>query len=642
MKQWLSKLSIREKLLLLTLCSVIGFIVIAVYQYVTLQRERSLIEQMYKGNFTANNTLRSLHYGVVKSVQTGLDLVAGNIAVSDAQVIFKRYEEGDSLSSSLQAMWEIYTASYTNGSNFLQRNNSIVQDSLAGELHTDVPEFLKQFTLVAGPVKSGNTSSEVINTPVIQMMMLRNKLEDTFEQMARFEEIKAKAGYEQAEQISRESIIVALVILVVILGILLVISSQIISAIVVPIGMLSQKARSVAEGNLDETIEYTSGDEIGSLACSLNEMLYQIRQSERKAKEYLAQSVAEFLIVMERFADGDLTVQIDCQDNDDLAKLYSGFNTAVQQLRQTVQIVQETVAATAQDTVQISSATEQMAMNAGEQSRSLNEVWVAIEQMTSTISTNAQHTSQASQTALQSEIRASESGETVRLTLEKIREIAAVVSQSATTIEQLGKSTGEIGDIILVIHEIADQTNLLALNAAIEAARAGEQGRGFAVVADEVRKLADRTATATKQIAGMVKTIQQETNSAVEIIHHGNQQVKEGMALADRAGVALADIVSGTQAVCNQINFIAAASSEMSTTSGYIAQNISEVTATVEEAGKGIGEIANNTEALRIKATQLHSLMEQFKIQEEPIESKAPLVALPYRRNSTALPTMAA
>ena len=184
----------------------------------------------------------------------------------------------------------------------------------------------------------------------------------------------------------------------------------------------------------------------------------------------------------------------------------------------------------------------------------------------------------------------------------------------AGTVGDLGKSSDQIGQIISVIDDIADQTNLLALNAAIEAARAGEQGRGFAVVADEVRKLAERTTKATKEIADMIRKIQADTKEAVASMAEGTKNVTEGIRLADMAGSSLAEIVTISQRVTDMVTEIAGASEEQSAAGEQIAKNVDAIRAVTGETAMGEQQIARAAEDLNRLTEHLQELTSKFRL----------------------------
>jgi len=192
--------------------------------------------------------------------------------------------------------------------------------------------------------------------------------------------------------------------------------------------------------------------------------------------------------------------------------------------------------------------------------------------------------------------------------------IAARVKDTAKTVEDLGTRSDQIGQIIGTIEDIADQTNLLALNAAIEAARAGEQGRGFAVVADEVRALAERTTRATREISVMIKAIQNETRGAVAAIEEGVAEVEKGTEYSISSGQALEQILSQINDVTMQVNQIATAAEEQTATTGEIASNIQKITVVVQQTAGGAAETATASSELSRVAEELQRLVRTFKL----------------------------
>jgi len=197
-----------------------------------------------------------------------------------------------------------------------------------------------------------------------------------------------------------------------------------------------------------------------------------------------------------------------------------------------------------------------------------------------------------------------------------MKKIEEVVENSSKTISELGESSNQIGEIIKVINEIADQTNLLALNAAIEAARAGEQGRGFAVVADEVRKLAERTTNATNEIVDMVSRIQKDSKNAVLAIEQGNDEVAKGMDEASKAGKSMQKIVSSSNDVLDISTHVAAASEEQSAAIEQISQSIAGMNTVAHESAAGVDQVAIASTDLSELAENLQNLVAQFKLVE--------------------------
>ncbi len=321
--------------------------------------------------------------------------------------------------------------------------------------------------------------------------------------------------------------------------------------------------------------------------------------------------------VLAFMADGDFTQNISGEYKGDHKLIINSINKLHSSLSKLIANVQDAVDATASASAQISSSAEEMASGAQLQSTQASEVAAAVEEMTKTIFETTKSTSVASETAKKSGKMAKEGVGVVTQTITGMNRIADVVSKSADTVFALGQSSDKIGEIVQVIDDIADQTNLLALNAAIEAARAGEQGRGFAVVADEVRKLAERTTKATKEIASMIKQIQKDTDSAVESIREGKDEVEAGKKLATEAGKALEEIASGTQKVTDIIVQVAATGEEQSATSEQISKSIDGISNVTRETAGGIEQMARSAEDLNRLTTNLQDLLSTFIIKKQ-------------------------
>ena len=284
--------------------------------------------------------------------------------------------------------------------------------------------------------------------------------------------------------------------------------------------------------------------------------------------------------------DGDLTKRLDDSRNDEIGQLAGWFNTFLENLRALVGEIKGVTHQVAGAATEIAASSEEMAAGLSHQSEQTSLVSASTERMATTSEEVA--------------ARSTQGRSVVEKTVEEIALIAREVTDSAGAVGELGRKSEEIGQIISAINDIADQTNLLALNAAIEAARAGVHGQGFAVVAGEVRRLADRTTQATEQIAASIKEIQAGVSAAVERMDSSAARVKTGVELASDAGEALARIV--------------AAAAEQSAAVKEIALNIEQISAVTQQSSEGAGQSASAAATLSAESEKLQTLVARFKV----------------------------
>ena len=318
--------------------------------------------------------------------------------------------------------------------------------------------------------------------------------------------------------------------------------------------------------------------------------------------------------VANRLADGDLTVEVQSESQDETGQLLTAMNTMVQNLRDMITRTVDISAGIASASNQLHSTSAQIATGAEEVASQTNTVATASEEMSATSSDIARNCNMAAESSKRTTDSATAGAKVVNETIVGMNVIADRVRQTSKTIEALGTRSDQIGQIIGTIEDIADQTNLLALNAAIEAARAGEQGRGFAVVADEVRALAERTTRATREIDEMIKAIQKETLEAVKAMEEGVHEVEKGAVSSQKSGQALEEILDLIGEVSMQVNQIATAAEEQTATTSEVTNNIQQITEVVHQTAQGADETAGAAALLADQAQELQKLVSRFRL----------------------------
>jgi methyl-accepting chemotaxis protein len=320
---------------------------------------------------------------------------------------------------------------------------------------------------------------------------------------------------------------------------------------------------------------------------------------------------------LERIAEKDLTVTVESDSTDEIGRMTTALNTSVASMRSVLGSVAKGAENLSAAAAQMSTRSLEANGNAQSQSGKTNQIAAAAQEMTATIGEISRNAESASDASRKSAEMADEGGTVMQAAAKTMERISTATSSVAGKMTELAARSEEIGKVVTVIQDISEQTNLLALNAAIEAARAGEHGRGFAVVAGEVRRLAERTRSATEEIAGTISSIQHETRQTLELMAESHQAVDSGIGETSRARHSLETIIGSAKEVEHMIQMIATAATEQTSAAGEISESATHISQLATENSHAAEETADGCKQLSILANDLDGIIRQFRLSDE-------------------------
>jgi len=332
------------------------------------------------------------------------------------------------------------------------------------------------------------------------------------------------------------------------------------------------------------------------------------------ARRWVSRPLAEAVAAMEQIAEGNLAVVVPERGNDEVGRLLAAIRTMTGKIRSALHDIQNAAQHLAGSSGKLLNTANEVARQSAQQSNSALTMASSIEEMNTNIVQVSDNARQANQISINSDRISSEGAVIIQQAVDSMTRIADTVRTASDTVRTLGQESQAISRIVNVIHEIADQTNLLALNAAIEAARAGEQGRGFAVVADEVRKLAERTSGSTQEISGLIRCILEGTTNAVASMEAGVSQVEEGVSYAGQAGGSIANIRQSANQVTAAVTTISHVLTEQSEAIAEISHNVEKVAAMADQNSLIAKESVQCASELEQLACTLRERISHFSI----------------------------
>jgi len=330
----------------------------------------------------------------------------------------------------------------------------------------------------------------------------------------------------------------------------------------------------------------------------------------------IAPRLAKVMTALESLARKDLTAFVEVSGSDEIGRVGEAFNASVASMRSVLVSVEQCADSLSAATTEISTRSVQISGNAHTQCSKINQIAAAAQEMTATIGEISHNAESAASASRKSAETADQGGSVMQAAVGTMEKIAGATSTVSEKMTSLAHRSEEIGKVVNVIQEISEQTNLLALNAAIEAARAGEHGRGFAVVAGEVRRLAERTKSATEEISDTIRSIQEGTRDTLQVMEDSRLAVETGMGETTHARHSLEAIIYSSKKVENQINLIATAATEQTSASGEISESAGHISQLSVENAQGAEEAVEALKNLATLASDLDAMIRQFSLED--------------------------
>ena len=393
-----------------------------------------------------------------------------------------------------------------------------------------------------------------------------------------------------------------------------------------PIIQAADAVNKIGRGELDTKLEIKGQDELADLGSNINKMAKQIAdlvsiqkeeaQRQRQEKDILQQGVMSLLLDVEGAQKGDLTVKAEMSDGV-IGSVADAFNATIGKLRELLQQVQKVSSEVGELSLSGERSVSQLSESAIDQTEEIDRALSSIDSIDQSVKTVANYAQEAAKIARNGSIQAKEGDLAMDSTVDSIEKIRDTVASTSKKVKQLAESSQEIAQIVEIISGISEKTNLLAFNASVEAARAGEHGEGFRVVAEEVRRLADRTTEATKDIQQLVNTIQQDTTTVLQSMETSTSEVVNGSESIRMTKANLRSLVQTNQQIDEYLNYISTSTIDQTNTSQEVNQKISGLATLAKNNSTQAKSVVQSLQTLVSEANNLQSSISQFKLESE-------------------------